>query len=250
MAAVTGIDDPSAGFFEAAQDLLHVENPGGFFIKINASSTRIMGYSETGLCRTAVLDLVSPGDRQAVSTALDLLKKGSQAVEFECRCCAADGSQPILHWSVSKQEATGRRYWVGQDITERKRTEALLAGQAKAIGTSQAVIEFRMDGTIIAANERFLALMEYGADDIVGRHHRILVQPEYAASQVLLVLARARPRRVSSRRVPAIHQDRPLRLDAGDLYSNPRPRRQAGENREVCYGHHRACWRGAPTSDA
>jgi methyl-accepting chemotaxis protein len=40
-----------------------------------------------------------------------------------------------------------------------------------------------MDGTIIAANERFLALTEYRIDDIIGRHHRILVQPEYAASQ-------------------------------------------------------------------
>jgi PAS domain S-box-containing protein len=45
------------------------------------------------------------------------------------------------------------------------------------------VIEFRLDGTIIAANERFLALMEYRAEDILGRHHRIFVQPEYVATQ-------------------------------------------------------------------
>ncbi|HXM42252.1 MAG TPA: diguanylate cyclase [Bryobacteraceae bacterium] len=182
MAGVTGIEDPSAGFFETARDLLHVESPEGIILRANSSFGRVLGYSETALRGTAFIDLVTRDDAPAVLAALQTLAEGGQAIDFECRCRAADSSHPVLQWSVSKHAATGVRYWIGRDVTEHKRREALLAGQAKAIEASQAVIEFGMDGTIIAANERFLALMEYRAEDLIGRHHRILVQPEYAAS--------------------------------------------------------------------
>jgi diguanylate cyclase (GGDEF)-like protein/PAS domain S-box-containing protein len=130
-----------------------------------------------------VLDLISRADLAAVSSALKVNDQLGQSIEFECYCQAADGASVVVQWSVSKNVATGVRYWVGRDITERKRAEALLTGQAKANDASQAVIEFRMDGAIIAANPRFLALMEYRADEIVGQRHRIFVHPEYAASQ-------------------------------------------------------------------
>src|SRR4249920_1813760 len=42
--------------------------------------------------------------------------------------------------------------------------------QADAIGRSQAVIEFGMDGTILTANENFLAAMGYRLSDIVGKY--------------------------------------------------------------------------------
>ena len=51
-----------------------------------------------------------------------------------------------------------------------------------AIGRSQAVIEFGLDGTIIDANENFCNAMGYRVDEIRGNHHRIFVEPEYAAS--------------------------------------------------------------------
>jgi methyl-accepting chemotaxis protein len=57
-----------------------------------------------------------------------------------------------------------------------------LEAKATAIGRSQAVIEFKLDGTIITANNNFLSVMGYGADEIVGRHHSMFVEPAYAGS--------------------------------------------------------------------
>ncbi|MDQ7988476.1 MAG: PAS domain-containing methyl-accepting chemotaxis protein [Candidatus Dactylopiibacterium sp.] len=51
-----------------------------------------------------------------------------------------------------------------------------------ALGRSMATIDFTPDGTVIGANERFLALMGYRADELVGRHHRVLCDAAYAAS--------------------------------------------------------------------
>lgn len=50
--------------------------------------------------------------------------------------------------------------------------------QVAAIGKSQAVIEFDMDGTIITANPNFLDTLGYRLEEIQGKHHQIFVTPE------------------------------------------------------------------------
>ena len=47
------------------------------------------------------------------------------------------------------------------DVTAQKLKTANLAGQIEAIGKSQAVIEFNMDGTVLTANENFLGALGY-----------------------------------------------------------------------------------------
>jgi methyl-accepting chemotaxis protein len=61
------------------------------------------------------------------------------------------------------------------DITERKIRDADSQGQIDAIGRSQAVIQFKLDGTIITANENFLQTLGYRLDEIQGRHHSMFV---------------------------------------------------------------------------
>ncbi len=64
------------------------------------------------------------------------------------------------------------------DITEQKLRNADFEGQIAAIGRSQAVISFALDGTILSVNENFLRTMGYAADEVVGRHHSMFVAPE------------------------------------------------------------------------
>ena len=52
-----------------------------------------------------------------------------------------------------------------------------LEAQLAAIGKSQGIIEFSMDGTILSANENFLAAVGYSLDEIRGRHHSLFVDP-------------------------------------------------------------------------
>jgi methyl-accepting chemotaxis protein len=63
------------------------------------------------------------------------------------------------------------------DVTSQKLRAADLDGQITAIGKSQAVIEFRMDGTIISANENFLSALGYTLGEVQGRHHSMFVEP-------------------------------------------------------------------------
>ncbi len=68
------------------------------------------------------------------------------------------------------------------DVTAQKLIDADYTGQIAAIRKSQAVIEFRMDGTIVFANEKFLNTLGYTLDEIKGRHHSIFVDEAYGQS--------------------------------------------------------------------
>ena len=63
------------------------------------------------------------------------------------------------------------------DITEKKIRSMEDAGKISAIGRAQAVIEFNLDGSIITANQNFLATVGYRLDEIQGKHHQMFVSP-------------------------------------------------------------------------
>ncbi len=52
-----------------------------------------------------------------------------------------------------------------------------------AMSRSQAIIEFKLDGTVITANENFCEALGYQLSEIVGKHHKIFVDPNEANSQ-------------------------------------------------------------------
>ncbi|QFS64042.1 methyl-accepting chemotaxis protein [Delftia tsuruhatensis] len=66
------------------------------------------------------------------------------------------------------------------------RRKAELDGQLAAIHKSQAVIEFDLQGHVLAANQNFLDTMGYEEHEVIGQHHRMFVDsqvsesPEYA----------------------------------------------------------------------
>jgi len=68
------------------------------------------------------------------------------------------------------------------DVTEQKLKNADFQGQIDAIGKSQAVIEFEMDGTIRWANDNFLQTVGYTLDEIKGKHHSMFAETSYATS--------------------------------------------------------------------
>lgn len=69
---------------------------------------------------------------------------------------------------------------IAADITEAKHRTALETARQTAIDGSQAVIHLGLDGTVLDANERFLSVMGYTKEAVIGRHHRMFVAPEDA----------------------------------------------------------------------
>ncbi len=57
---------------------------------------------------------------------------------------------------------------------------AELQAVVTAIDKSQAIIEFDLSGTILDANDNFLSAMGYRAHEVIGKHHSMFVDADYA----------------------------------------------------------------------
>ncbi|HEN8798877.1 TPA: PAS domain S-box protein [Pseudomonas putida] len=68
------------------------------------------------------------------------------------------------------------------DLTRTIETSREHESLIKALMRSTGVIEFDLNGTILTANERFLAAVGYRLEQIRGKHHRMFCEPEEANS--------------------------------------------------------------------
>ena len=72
---------------------------------------------------------------------------------------------------------------IRQDVTDLKKKELEIYNRMNAINKSNAVIEFDLNCNIIYANDLFVKIMGYSSqDEIIGKHHKIFVDDEYAKS--------------------------------------------------------------------
>lgn len=105
----------------------------------------------------------------------------------EYKRLAKDGREVWINASYNPiLDADGKPYKVikfATDITASKRRNADYEGKIDAISKAQAVIEFRLDGTVIRANDNFLKSVGYTLEEIEGKHHRMFCEPEYAKSE-------------------------------------------------------------------
>ncbi|MFM7674793.1 MAG: PAS domain-containing protein [Synechococcus sp.] len=65
--------------------------------------------------------------------------------------------------------------------------KGMAAGDAKAlmgaISESLAMATFSLEGEILSANQKFLEIMGYELEEVIGKHHRIFVEPAYSQSE-------------------------------------------------------------------
>ncbi len=115
----------------------------------------------------------------------DALRRG-EYVSGQFRRTAKGGREIWLQASYNPiLDGEGKPFKVvkyASDITAQKVATANYEGQLAAIGKSQAVIEFELDGRIRTANENFLAAVGYTLDEVRGQHHGMFVDPVHRAS--------------------------------------------------------------------
>ncbi|MET0384093.1 MAG: methyl-accepting chemotaxis protein [Burkholderiaceae bacterium] len=66
------------------------------------------------------------------------------------------------------------------NLRRRDAVDADFRGQIAAVSKAQAVIEFDLDGIVLTANDNFCQALGYARDEIVGKHHRLFVDPAEA----------------------------------------------------------------------
>lgn len=122
--------------FDLSQDLMCMTDAQGRFVRVSASSARILGYQPDELLGRKYLDLVYTNDLQATLLAHEAVLRGAQVVEFENRYVRKDGALVELSWTstwLARDDGSGATYSVARDITNRKRAERLRESQREVL---------------------------------------------------------------------------------------------------------------------
>ena len=159
----------------------------GTILTANDNFLKTLGYSLEEVQGRHHRMFVDPAEANSAAYAEFWAKLGRgeyQAGEYER--FGKGGKEVWIQASYNPiLDSNGKPYKVikfATDITAQKLKSADFSGQIAAIGKSQAVIEFRMDGTILTANDNFLRTVGYSLDEVKGRHHRMFVESGEATS--------------------------------------------------------------------
>jgi len=158
-------------------------NLDGTIITANDIFLKVLGYSLAEIQGKHHSMFVAPAERDsgAYREFWAKLNRGEfQSAEYKR---IGKGGKEV--WILASYnpilDETGKPFKVvkfASDVSDQKLKTADLAGQIEAIGKSQAVIEFSMDGIVLDANENFLKTLGYSLAEIKGKHHSMFVQPE------------------------------------------------------------------------
>ncbi|MCC2650055.1 MAG: chemotaxis protein [Microvirga sp.] len=184
--------------------------PDGTILTANSNFLTVLGYGLDEIRGKHHSLFMDPAERESPEYRAfwGALNRGEHRVA-EFRRIGKGGRAVWIQASynplVERNGKTSKIIKFATDITQEKLRRAEFESQIAAIHRSQAVIEFTLDGTIVTANENFLAAMGYALKEIQGQHHRMFVEPsafnssEYSAFWA--ALGRGEPQTAEYKRI-------------------------------------------------
>ena len=111
-------------FFRVTLDLLCIANTDGYFLRLNPSWERILGYTREELIAKQFFDFVHPDDLERTRQAVSTLASRQKLISFENRYRCKNGTYRSLEWNAA---STGDLiYAAARDVTERKLAQLAL----------------------------------------------------------------------------------------------------------------------------
>ncbi len=114
-------------FFEWSLDLLAVADFNGFFIRLNPSWQRVLGWAPEELMAKPFLAFVHPEDRGAtLEQSRRITENGEDCFSFVNRYQTKEGTYRWLHWTSRPMPGEGLVFAIARDITAQKEAEQAL----------------------------------------------------------------------------------------------------------------------------
>ncbi|GAB1385404.1 hypothetical protein MASR1M59_05520 [Melaminivora sp.] len=130
--------------------------------------------------------LVHPRDAIDIEAEIGDALSHDQPYRIEYRITARDGqTRWIAEYGRGVPGPSGAAHWIDGvllDVTEVKRRSAEFVGTVQAINRSQATVEFDLAGHLLTANQRYLDLMGYTLDEVLGQPHGLFCAADYRGS--------------------------------------------------------------------
>ena len=159
----------------------------GTILKANDNFCKTLGYALNEIVGQHHRMFVDPAE--VTSPAYAEFWRSLAAGKFESRQyrrIAKGGREIWIEASYNPVFRGGKPYKIvkfATDITASKLKSVEDAGKLDALSRAQAIIEFTPEGEILTANANFLSTTGYDLSEIVGRHHSMFCEPDYAANR-------------------------------------------------------------------
>jgi len=170
-------------FLESLYDVTFAEAPIGIghaaldgrWIRVNARLARILGREPGDIVKLRIHDMVHPDDRAALLAAIrDVVDGREVRHKGEYRLLDAAGS---IVWTaltfalIRDMNAKAVQLTIVEDVTEEKRLSKALEASERRFARLRdsgliGIFQQRADGTIVEANDAFLAITGYAREDL------------------------------------------------------------------------------------
>ncbi|HRE42049.1 MAG TPA: PAS domain S-box protein [Ignavibacteria bacterium] len=131
------LEDELNKIFDTTPEIICIAGFDGYFKKINASATKILGYSKEDLINQPFSNFVHPDDRLKTNSEYINLISGNPTIYFENRYISKEGKIVWLSWTVTPVIEEKLMYCIAKDITEHRKIKNLLddASELAKIGS-------------------------------------------------------------------------------------------------------------------
>ncbi|MFC0168380.1 PAS domain S-box protein [Pseudoduganella danionis] len=180
-AAATSLDHSLFDALAACRPVLRLDRKGMVEL-INDVALQVFGITQAQALQQHVGSLFDPihhSDFNAPELWQQLAQ--GQRYEDEFRHACADATE---HWLKALFLPVGElgTVVIMTDITASRRSQLDLNGKNTAIERALAVVEFDLQGKLLRANDNFLSIMGYTADEVLGQHHSLFCTAADAGS--------------------------------------------------------------------
>jgi len=177
-------DHEGERFFELSRDMLVVVQRDGTIARASASFAEALGTDTASLVGERLVDLVVPGERDAILGRIDEIVRERRGGEIEVQMKTEGQPTRRIGWRGASSPS-GRFYGVGRDVTDvHARITSLRAEEETArrmfeeSPTPSAVVGG--DGAIVRVNAALERLTRFDRAELVGMKLRDLVRPSSA----------------------------------------------------------------------
>jgi PAS domain S-box-containing protein len=168
--------------FDTSLDLILIVDRKGTFIQVSPISFAVLGYRPDEMVGRNAVEFIYPGDLESTREEMRLARRGRHMRNFESRYVHKDGRAVTLAWTGVWSEPEQRHFFIGRDMTERKKAEESLR-ESEQVGRGiidtalDAFVQMDQDGIVTEWNPQAEAVFGWSHAEAVGKRLSDLIVP-------------------------------------------------------------------------
>src|SRR5665213_2431836 len=163
--------------FETSLDLILIVDRQGKFLQVSPSSEAILGYRPEEMTGHIGIEFIYPDDLERTQNEMRMARRGQEMRYFECRYLHKDGRVVSLAWSGVWAEQ--QQFFIGRDMTERKRLEEAERSTKEMIiavidASPVAIVCLAIDRSVMIWSRAAEQIFGYTAEETVGQPYPLV----------------------------------------------------------------------------